>query len=367
MTVVHQLLSGAGPHDAITTEAGVFRRYFADWGWGGGDYAYRRHPALQAPVAPAGELAPAPDDVVLLHHSAGWPDLDEVLALPGRKLLLYHNVTPAGWFWIDAPGLAAHCQVGRDQLGPLVRAADATAADSAFNAGELAAYGAHHTEVIHLLLDAERLGAGAGAGVTAAAVATASVSVTGEADGAAPQVLFVGRLSPHKRQDEVIRTFGLFRRRHAPGARLDLIGDASSESHVERLRGLVRDHAPGAVRIESGLPESELARRYRDADLFLCLSEHEGFCIPLLEAFSFGVPVIARPFGAIPEVSGSAALLVPDADIAVVAELMDLVLTDPGLRQELVRRGHERLDTFRAERIAPRLRAAVQRAEGGLR
>jgi glycosyltransferase involved in cell wall biosynthesis len=357
MTVVHQLLSGAGPHDAITTEAGVFRRYFREWGWGGADYAYRRHPALEAPIAPAAELNPADDDVVLLHHSAGWPELDAVLALPGRKLLLYHNVTPAAWLWIDAPGLAAHCQVGRDQLLPLVAAADATAADSAFNAAELAGYGARGTEVIHLLLDRTRLGA----------VGSRSRSAAGERDrptgpGGPPTILFVGRLSPHKRQDEVIRAFGLYRRVHAPDARLRLVGDPISESYVAKLTALADGHAPGAVSIESGLDSAALARRFAEADVFLCLSEHEGFCIPLLEAFSHGVPVIARPYGAVPEVANNAALLVPDPDPVVIAELLDLVISDAELRGALIRRGQARLDAFAPERIAPRLRAVVRRA-----
>jgi glycosyltransferase involved in cell wall biosynthesis len=122
---------------------------------------------------------------------------------------------------------------------------------------------------------------------------------------------------------------------------------------------LADDHAPGAVDIESGLAPEELAQRYRGADAFLCLSEHEGFCIPLVEAFAFGVPVVARPAGAIPEVAGNAALLVPDPDPTVVAELLHLVISDPELRAELIRRGHARLPAFAPERIAPRLRAAV--------
>lgn len=351
MTVVHQLLSGAGPHDAITTEAGVFRSYFTQWGWGGSDYAYRRHPALNAPIRPATELAPGPEDVVLLHHSAGWPSLDAVLGLPGRKLLLYHNVTPPAWLWEYAPSVAAHCQIGRDQLPALVAAADACAADSAFNASELGVPG---VEVIHLLLDPDRLNAAAGAG---------GYPATSTAGGpGAPAILFVGRLSPHKRQDEVIRSFALYRRVHAPNARLILVGDAITPGYVELLRSLAEQLAPGAVSIESGLPTDQLAARYRSADVLLCLSEHEGFCIPLVEAFEFGVPVIARPFGAIPEVVGDAAIMVPDRDPAVVAELLHLVVSDQDLRSELIRRGHARLAAFAPDHIAPHLRAAVEKA-----
>jgi glycosyltransferase involved in cell wall biosynthesis len=94
--------------------------------------------------------------------------------------------------------------------------------------------------------------------------------------------------------------------------------------------------------------------------VFLCLSGHEGFCIPVLEAFSQDVPVIARPAGAIPETTGDAAVLVEDSDLAVVSELIHLVVTDADLRAELRRRGQERLKLYSPDRVADRLREAVQ-------
>ncbi len=347
MIRVHQLLSGAGPHDAITTEALVFRGLFSAWGWGGEDYAYRIAPGLEAGITDALRLRPEPGDVLLLHHSAGWPRLDELMALPNPKLLLYHNVTPPHWLWEHAPMVAAHCAAGREQLHELVGAVQLAAADSAFNAGELAELGATRTAVIPLLIELDRLGP----------AAPRAPEVTG-----APTVLFVGRLSPHKRQDELIRTFALYRRYRAPDARLVLVGDPISDSYGALLARLARSLAPGAVRIETGLSPNELGDRFRAADAFVCLSEHEGFCIPLLEAFHFGLPVIARPAGAIPEVVGDAGLLVADADPAVVAELLHLVLGDAELRSELRRRGRARLSDFQPDVIAGRLRAAVEAA-----
>jgi glycosyltransferase involved in cell wall biosynthesis len=118
------------------------------------------------------------------------------------------------------------------------------------------------------------------------------------------------------------------------------------------------------VRISSGLGEAELAERYHAAGAFLCLSEHEGFCLPLLEAFRAGVPVVAKPAGAVEEVAADAALLVDDDDSAVVAELLHLVLSDRQLRHELVRRGRERAAAFEPARVEPALRAAVERTAG---
>jgi len=348
---VHQVLSGAGPHDAITTEALIFRAHFRGWGWGGRDHAARIAPGAGGGFAPLTALSPAPEDVLLLHHSAGAPNLHELLALPNRKLLLYHNVTPAAWLWDHAPLVAVHCAIGREQLPELVAAVDVAAADSAFNAAELTALGAQRTEVIPLLLERDRLG-------------PSGPAFAGLRAGESATVLFVGRLSPHKGQDAAIRAFALYRRHRAPNARLVLVGDPLTTRYAELLVKLADTLAPGAVSIESGLSVEALGDRYRAADAFLCLSEHEGFCIPVLEALQFGLPVIARPAGAIPEVVGDAALLVDDRDPAVISELLHLAINDGELRAELRRRGAARLAAYEPERIAARLRAAVERTAG---
>jgi glycosyltransferase involved in cell wall biosynthesis len=347
---VHQVLSGAGPHDAITTEALAFRSYFRGWNWGGADYAARIAPGVNGSIAQLARLRADSGDVLLIHHSAGMPRLHELLALPNPKLLLYHNVTPAAWLWDHAPLVGVHCAIGREQLRELAGAVDVAASDSEFNAAELRARGAARTEVIPLLVDLERL----------APAPQSAGGGTGEA-GDAPAILFVGRLSPHKRQDELIRVFAQYRLHRAPGARLMLVGDPITSAYAESLHSLAGALAPGAVTIESGLEARELGDRYRSASAFVCLSEHEGFCIPLLEAFHLGLPVIARPAGAIPEVAGDAALLVEDRDPAVIAELVNLVVGDPELRAELGRRGLARLERYAPDSVAGRLRSAVER------
>ena len=140
-----------------------------------------------------------------------------------------------------------------------------------------------------------------------------------------------------------------------------LVGDPIAPGYTDSLHALAGALAPGAVTIESGLEARELGDRYRSASTFVCLSEHEGFCIPLLEAFHFGLPVIARPAGAVPEVAGDAALLVEDRDPAVIAELVNLAITDSALRAELGRRGRARLERYAPDAVAQRLRSAVER------
>ena len=340
--IVHQVLSGAGPVDAVTSQARAFRRLFGEWGWSGQDVAGGIDPAMGRAIRPLGTLNPRPGEVLLLHYSAYAPKLAALLELPNPKLLLSHNVTPARWFWDHDPYAAIQCSLGRRHLPRFARAVDVAAGVSQYNVAELRAAGARRTAVIPILFDRARLGPPA------------------PPPPGPPKILFVGRLAPHKRQDEVLRAFALYRRRHAPDARLVLVGWPLTPAYGQAVADLAEALAPGAVTIESGLAPEALWEHYRTAHAFLCLSEHEGFCVPLLEAFHFGVPVVARPAGGVPEVAGDAALLVEDRDPAVIAELLRIAVSDDELRGELRRRGHARLEEYGHDRTARRLRSVLE-------
>ncbi len=336
---VHQVLSGAGPYDAVTTQALAFRDLFRAWGWGGRDVAAEIDPRIGHRIAPLRALAPADGDLLLIHYSAYAPKLRAVLELPQRKLLISHNITPARWFWDHDPQAAVVCALGRKQLPEFAAAVDVAAGVSLYNARELGS-----DTVIPILFDPAALGA------------------AGPADPPGPPVvLFVGRLAPHKRQDAVIRAFELYRRRHAPDARLVLVGAPINWAYDASMRALADELSPGNVTIESGLTAEQLAARWRSAHAFLCLSEHEGFCIPLLEACHFGVPIVARPVGGVPEVVGDAALLLGEHDgESVVAELLALAVGDPELRASLRTRGTARVAAYAPEPTARTLRAALE-------
>jgi L-malate glycosyltransferase len=338
--IVHQVLSGAGPVDAVTSQARAFRALFRQWRWGGHDVAWHIDPRIAAEIKPLKTLAPGAGDLLLIHYSAYAPKLRGVLDLPNRKVLLSHNVTPASWFWDYEPTIAIHCALGRRQLPQYAAAADVVAGVSGYNARELGS-----DVVIPILFDASQLGP------------------PGPPDPPGPPtILFVGRLAPHKRQDELIRVVALLRRHRLPDARLVLVGEPLTPKYGAALQRLADELAPGGVAIESSLSATELADRYRSAHLFLCLSEHEGFCIPLLEAFHFGVPVVSRPSGGIPEVAGDGALLVGDRDPAVIAELAALAIEDGELRAQLRARGRERLAAYAPQATAAKLRSVLEEA-----
>ena len=354
--VVHQLLSGAGPVDAVTGQARAYRRAFERWRWGGSDYAANIDPRVGRWVKPLEKLQTAPDDVLLLHYSAYAPRLRPLLDLPNRKLLVSHNVTPARYLWRYEPVAAVYCAVGREQLPDFVRSVDVAAGVSEYNVAELAAAGARSTAVVPIVFEPPPRTAPP---AQAARPNGGSAAATG-----APTILFVGRLTPHKRHDLLLRAFALYRRHRAPDARLHLVGEPLSPAYGAAVRELADELAPGAVTIEGGIAPAALWDRYRQADAFLSMSEHEGFCIPLLEAFNFGVPVIARPAGGIPEVAGDGALLCDGDDLAVVAELLALAVSDRDLRAELRRRAALRLAAYAPERALDSLRGVVIRTAG---
>jgi glycosyltransferase involved in cell wall biosynthesis len=341
MTRVHQLLSGAGPVDAVTAQALRFRELFADWGMAGQVHAAAIEPRLDASVFPLKQLDPAPEDLLLIHYSAYAPRLEPLLGLPHRKLLVYHNVTPARYLWSHHPHVATLCELGRDHLPRYAQAVDIACAVSEFNAAELREAGARDVRVVPILFEPPR--------------------VERRAPGA-PSVLTVGRIVPHKRQDLVVRAFALYQRAHVPEATLACVGEPLSDGYRDWLSGLAE--RAGAMRVElpGVVPDADLRARYGSASAFVTLSEHEGFCVPLLEAFAAEVPVVARPVGGMPEVGGDAVLWAEDDDLGVVAELIHLAVSDEELRTELISRGRARLEEFAYERTAAKLREAVDAA-----
>ncbi|HEX6712473.1 MAG TPA: glycosyltransferase, partial [Thermoleophilaceae bacterium] len=297
-------------------------------------------PAVRASVQPLAELRAAPDDLLLFHYSAYAPRLEPLLDWPQRKLLVYHNVTPAEWLWEHQPHVATLCALGRDHLPRWARAVDVAAAVSAYNAAELRDAGAREVRVVPIVFHPQRVHADSGP----------------PARGA--RILSVGRLAPHKRLDLVLQVFSLYRQACDPNARLDIVGEALSPAYEEYLRSLA---GPGVV-LHGRLGQDELNRLWRDASVLLTLSEHEGFCVPLLEAFATDTPVIARPIGGMREVGGSAVLWTTDRDLAVIAELVELAVRDADLRATLLERGRERLDSYAPEVALEALREAVDSA-----
>ena len=336
MTRVHQVLSAAGPYDAVSGQALAWRRVLAENGLPGDVHAVYVDP--RADVKPIEQLQPEAGDLLVIHYSAYAPRLRELLDGPWRLALVHHNVTPARYLWHHGAFAAVACALGRRELPIYVQAADALAGVSEFNARELGP----DAEVVPILQDPRRL------------------EPRGRApEGAGPLVLVVGRLVPNKRHDLALQSFQLLKQELEPRARLLCVGEPLSKEY----RALVDSWAGPGVTIAGGLSQPDLNAAYASADVMLSASEHEGFCVPLLEAFAFGLPVVARPAGGMPEVGGDAVLWADEPfDPAMAAELMLSAINDQPLREELAARGRARLEEYAPERVEERIVSFVRGA-----
>jgi len=342
---IHQATGAVGPFDAVTGQLTAYRDLFARWGVAGDLYAALIAPGAPAGVRPLERLRPAPDDLVVVHY-AGWvAGMQQLREIPARTLLVYHNVTSARWFWRFEPRMGLSCTLGRERLPAFVRAMDAAAGVSEFNAAELRAAGARDPAVVHILIEPERL--------PPAPAAPRPVEDN-------PLVISIGRVTPHKRPDLAIRAFALYQRRHRPDARLLFGGQPLNDAYRGRLERLIDDVGARNVQLGAGLPDAALRAAYAEASAFVLLSEHEGFCVPLLEAMASGVPAVARPAAAMPEVGGDAVLWAEDGDPALAAELLHLATSDDELRRTLFERGVARAADFSYDRVAERIRAATE-------
>jgi len=349
VTLVHQVTGVAGPYDAVTGQLAAYREVLEEMGVAGGVHAALLAPRTPGKVEPLERLRAAPDDLVIVHYSGWVAGMRPLLRLAQRTLVVYHNVTPARYFWRLDPRVAVSCELGRERLPAFARAASLAAGVSRYNAEELRRAGAPEPRVVPILLDQRQLEPPGGP----------SRDGTG-----GPLVLSVGRLAPHKRPDLVIRAFALYQRLHESEARLLCVGPPLNPAYLERLERLVRETGARGVRLAGGLPQSELNAALAEASAFLSLSEHEGFCIPLLEALAAGLPVVARPAGGMPDVGGDAVLWTDGAELPVVAELLHLAVSDTELRAELSRRSRAQVERFSHDRVAAEVRAAVEAALG---
>ncbi len=283
-------------------------------------------------VRPFGEWDPNPRDVAMYHVATGSPIADRLASSAPRLVLDHHNITPPHHFAMWSSEMAQGSAWGVRQLHALARRAELGLGDSAFNAAELDAAGCDRTDVAPILFDPTTLG-----------VASDEPALS----DAGPIWLFVGRLAPNKAQHDVIRAFARYRATHAPDATLRLIGMASPPAYEQALRRLIADVGLAhSVELTGRVTDDELGAHYRAADVFVCLSRHEGFCVPILEAFHHGLPVVALRSSAVTETVGDGGVLVDSSDPDLVAAAAHLLVSDPLARQVVVDRGTRRLHDF---------------------
>ena len=364
MTAVHQFVPALLPRDATGRHTLELRDTLRRHGWESDIYVEAAHDELQD-EATYFECYPErarPGDILLYQLSTASPVADFLLTRPETLVLDYHNITPASFYegWEDHTG--EKVALARRQAAALAPTATLGIADSSFNAAELRRLGCPATTVVPILVDV---------GDGPAPVDTAESTRLAGRHGPGTVLLFVGRLSPNKAQHRLVEALWLYRRWFDPDSRLHLVGPSVTPSYVAAVLALAEELGlSDAVRHVEGLTDAELAAWYDDADVFVCLSEHEGFCIPLLEAMRAGLPIVAGGSGAVPETLDGAGIVLDPARPATVAVAVDRVRRDGRLAARMADAGQRRLEAFTPARTRRRFieaLAEVVEGQGGVR
>lgn len=300
----------------------AWQRVLRHLGHSGLLYADEVAPAWRSLVRPASELKPTADDVVLYHHGIASPLASRVMHLPCRSGLVFHNITPARFY--EGTRLAEPLIAGRAQVAALADFVNVSIGVSQFNARELEVAGHRDVKVVPLFVEPERF-----------SLANADVKMTARLSGAGrPRVVSVSRVVPHKRMEDLLALHEELRR-VAPKAELWVVGNfAAGNEAFKKLKR--RADAVGGVTFLGRVSHAELVAAYRSADVFVSMSEHEGFGVPLVEAMAAELPVMAFGAAAVPETMGGRGIVFDEKHFAALAEVVQLVTTDTELRSKLI-------------------------------
>lgn len=283
-----------------------------------------------------------PDDIFIYHMSIG-SDLTEYIinAKVKCRIMVYHNITPAHFFK-GIPNAQIGCINGRAELIELVDHIDFAICDSDYNKEELDTLGYKNTVTLPIIFDdsdykntipSEKL-------------------LKKHKDDGYTNIIFVGRIAPNKKQEDIIASFHVYNKYINPKSRLILVGSATSmENYYESLEDYIAEHNIKNVIFPGHISFADILAYYKLADVFLCQSEHEGFCVPLLEAMVFDVPIIAYASSAIPYTLGDSGIMFTQKDHRIVAELINLVVTNEEFRKKIIAGQRKRLADFDANKV----------------
>jgi glycosyltransferase involved in cell wall biosynthesis len=326
-SAVHQVLATLGYGDAIGHEVLGIQRVLRAAGYDSDIFVETADPRLESLTRHYRELldATAPENLLLHHFSIGSKASRTAYALPDRMALIYHNITPPEYFAGVHRQLARQCFRGRREIHAYVDRCDIALGDSEFNREDLVSLGFPRTDVLPVVPDLSHLDE------------PADWFVAREFDDDWTNILFVGRVIANKKVEDLIRIFHAYQTQFNPRSRLIIAGVFGLfERYFAGLSHLVEELGLTHVHFTGHVSDAELIAHYESADLFLCASEHEGFCVPLVEAFYKQVPVLAYAATAVPATMDGAGVLFDTKDPLRVAALMDTILTDPDLQDDIV-------------------------------
>lgn len=355
---VFQLLTTMSYGDAVGNDTLAFDRALRNHGYITGIYAENIDKRMDSGIVHHVSKIPKlkKDDVVIYHFSTGT-DLNEKIAeLPCKVIMRYHNITPSHFFDDYSESTAELCRCGREQLIAMSKSVDYCLADSEYNKNDLREIGFNcKIDVLPILIpfsDYEKN--------------QDETILRRYGNDEYINILFTGRIAPNKKQEDVIAAFYMYQRYYNEKSRLFLVGNQNGlERYYYRLKDYCKQLGVENVFFTGHIRFDEILAYYGIADVFLCQSEHEGFCVPLVEAMKFNIPIVAYDSSAVGETLGDAGLLLKSKDPLETAGVIEYVVKHPEIQKQLHINGESRLSDFEHDKIENRLISLVADFIGG--
>jgi L-malate glycosyltransferase len=341
--IVNQWVPAAHRGDAIGDSARRVMRLLRGMGHQADLYAMTIDDDLRGEVRPFTDPGACRGDLTIFHFALVSAMTAAFARLPGGRVLQYHNTTPAHFFAPFEPGIFRLATLSRDDLRTLVGHTDIALGDSEYNRRELESLGFTNTGVFPIAIDTGRL--------THAAPRPALDAVL---DDGLHNFLFVGRIAPNKKIEDHIRLAEFYKRYVDENYRFIFVGRTDAvPRYYDTVRALIAEFQMPADRFvfTGPVPDDDLAAYYRMASVYVSLSEHEGFCVPLLEAMAADLPVLAYSSSAVPDTLGGAGVLFEPKDLEFAAELLGELAYNDQLRSRVIAGQHRRLRVFGDDRI----------------
>lgn len=336
--VINQWVPAAHRGDAIGDSARRVRDLLRALGHESAIYALTIDEDMRGEVRPFADPAARRGDVTILHFATASPMTEAFAALDGRRVLQYHNITPAHFFAPYDAGIFRLLALGRRELASLAGRTDLALGDSEYNRRELEALGFARTGVFPIAVDLDRIRR-----------APRRPALEALLDDGHHNFLFVGRIVPNKKVEDIVRLAEHYKRYVDEGYRFIFVGRTDGvPRYYHMVRALVAEYRmlPDRFIFTGAVPDADLATYYRMADVYLSLSEHEGFGVPLLEAMAADVPVLAYACTAVPDTLGGAGLQFAPKDLEWAAELLGELAFNDALRARIVAGQRDRLQAF---------------------
>jgi len=344
---IHQFVHTLAFGDAISGEALTIQRVLAAAGIGGDIVVVHRDQRYVKQTTLYADFKQDPESALLLHYSIASPLNQLFCECHGMKrAMIYHNLTPERWYLPYNGRVVADLHRAREGLKSVVECCDLVLGDSAYNLQELSGYRMKEERVFPLTVDSAKWSIEANSGIRATLKGHGGVNF-----------LTVGRIAPNKCLEDILKCFYFYHHKINRKSRLWIVGsDVDTELYKIELHDLI-DHLclREAVTMTGAVSDTELKAFYESADMYLCMSEHEGFCVPLIEAMFFELPVIAYDSCAVAETLGRSGVLVQKKEHAKIAELMHICLSEPAVRDKMMQFSREELQRFSLESFQEQL------------